>query len=133
MVKQIKKVRQDITGCGGVRDSSGQLIRDKEKLKIVWEEYFDKLLNEEFEWDKSSLDECNGNDIICQLVTDDEVQEAMNKMKQKKAACPTGLTFDLIRYAGIGGRKWVVDIYNEVIIDGRIPEVWSKSWLTASR
>ena len=130
MVKQIKKARQDITGCGDVRDSSGQLITDEEKLKIVWEEYFDKLLNEEFDWDKSSLDECNTNDIMCQLVTEDEVQEAMNKMKQKKAAGPTGLTFDLIRYAGIGGRKWVVDVCNAVIRDGRIPEDWSKSWLT---
>lgn len=42
----------------------------------------------------------------------------------------SGITFDLIRYAGIGGRKWVVDVCNAVIRDGRIPEDWSKSWLT---
>ena len=54
MMKQMKKGRQDITGCGGVKDLSGQFITDEEKLKIVWEEYFSKRLNEEFMWDKDS-------------------------------------------------------------------------------
>ena len=59
---------------------------------------------------------------MCQLVTDDEAQEAMDKMKQKKAADPNGITFDLISYARIGGRKWVADICNAVIRDRCIPE-----------
>ena len=121
----------NISGCGGVKDLSGQLITDEEdKLKIILEENFSKLLNEKFKWDKDSLAECKENDVMCQLITEDEVQEAMAKMKQTKAAVRTGITYDLLRYAGIGGRKWITDICNAVIRDGRIPEDWSKSWLT---
>src|SRR6478735_3452443 len=54
MVKQIVRKNKDVTSCGCVRDKSGKVVTEEEKIRGVWKEYFDKLLNEEFSWDRNS-------------------------------------------------------------------------------
>ena len=131
IVKQMKKENADVIRGGGIKNASGQIVTEEEKVKAVWEDYFKTLLNEEFCWSKEDLETCSSNDTVCEPITEDEIREAMDKMKKKKAAGPTGITFELIKAAGIEGIKWLTEVCNAVIRDGGIPEDWKKSWMTA--
>ena len=51
MAKQMVKQRQDITGLNCIKGASGKVIVDGKGIKDSWEEYMEKLMNEENEWD----------------------------------------------------------------------------------
>ena len=131
VVKQLTKENKDIVGSAGVKDSSGQIVTDDDKVMKVWEQYFKNLLNDEVSWNRSSLDSSDSNNNKCEPVTIEEVREAMNKMKWKKAAGPTGVSVEILKAAGLEGIEWITEVCNAVIRDGRIPEDWKKSWITA--
>ena len=46
---------RDIVGAGCVKGAAGKLVTGEAEMKDRWKIYFDKLLNEEFEWNKDSL------------------------------------------------------------------------------
>ena len=50
-------------------------------------------------------------------------------MKSSMAAGPSGVVADMMKAAGEVGTKWMTDVCNAVVRDGKIPEDWSKSWL----
>ena len=49
MAKQMVKERQDITGLYCIKGASGKVIVDDKGIKGSWEEYMEKLMNEEKE------------------------------------------------------------------------------------
>jgi hypothetical protein len=49
VVKRMVKRNRDVDGGGCIKDCNGDIVVEQEKLLNVWREYFDKLLNEEFE------------------------------------------------------------------------------------
>jgi len=51
MAKQMVKERRDITGLNCIKGASGKVIVDGKGIKDSWEDYMEKLLNEENEWD----------------------------------------------------------------------------------
>ena len=55
-VKQMTLKNKDIVGGGCIKDSSGNLVVDGCDIKQVWKNYYDKLLNEEFDWNRDLLD-----------------------------------------------------------------------------
>ena len=46
---------RDIVGASCVKGADGKLVTGEAEVKDRWKAYFDKLLNEEFEWNKDSL------------------------------------------------------------------------------
>src|SRR5664279_822137 len=51
-------------------------------------------------------------------------------MKSNKASGPTGVVADMIKSAGVSGTAWVTDVCNAVVKEGKIPDDWSKRWMT---
>ena len=49
VAKQMVKDNKDVVGCGAVKDSNGCLVIESDRVKDVWSEYYEKLLNEDFE------------------------------------------------------------------------------------
>jgi len=43
--------RQDITGTNSLKGALGKVIVDEEDIKDMWNEYMEKLTNEENDWD----------------------------------------------------------------------------------
>ena len=72
-------------------------------LKAVWKDYFDQLLNEEFDWCREGLEK---TDEVCgpsERITVSEVREALGKSKSGKAAGPIwGVSRDVESYWGCG-------------------------------
>ena len=58
-----------------------------------------------------------------------EVEAAIGKMKLGKAGGPSGVVADMSKAAGDDGTRWMTELYNAVVREGKIPKNWSRSWL----
>ena len=66
-----------------MKDGSGVMLRDEERVRERWKEYFENLLNEEYPREQHQ----NGtpNQVLTIGVTRVEVESALKKMKNNKA------------------------------------------------
>ena len=83
----------------------------------VWRAHYDKISNDEFAWDRTGLTNaspvCGPSERISAL----EVGAAIEKMKQDKAAGPTGVVAEMLKSAGGTGTLLVTDVCNDVLKD----------------
>ena len=49
-VKRIVRQGKDVVGNSSMKNTRGELVTDESEIREVWSSYFEKLLNEEFEW-----------------------------------------------------------------------------------
>ena len=129
VAKQLVRKNRDVVGAGCVRDNVGKIVVEEEKLLEVWKEHYDKISNEEFSWDREGLTEvkpvCGPGEKISEV----EVEAAIGKMKLGKAAGPSGVVADMLKAAGDDGTRWMTELCNAAVRDGKIPKDWSRSWL----
>jgi len=57
----------------------------------AWREYYDKLSNKEFPWNRDALTEMGAVSGPCEEISFEEVKAAVTIMKSNKAAGPTGV------------------------------------------
>src|SRR2546425_1028106 len=117
--------------CEGI---DGRTIVEEEGIMQRWKEYYEQLLNEEFDWNKDSIGSIGGTDKVEASVDEreisvSEVRLAIAKAKSGKAAGPSGVAGDMLKAAGEAGVKWVTDICNEVARSGVVPVDWRRSWM----
>ena len=87
------------------------------------------MLNEEFVWDKNGLP---STDMVCgpfEIITSEEVKVAIGETKVDKAAGPSGVASEMLKAAGEDGIMWMVDLFNQIISEEKIPDDWKKSWM----
>ncbi len=99
MTKQIKGERKDVIGARYVKDEHGN-IKVEEADMQRWKSYFSELLNEENQYELEDHIKVEGPILG---VTVKEVEEALQKMKRGKAPGPSGVTANLLKYAGETG------------------------------
>jgi Reverse transcriptase (RNA-dependent DNA polymerase) len=120
---------KDVVGGGCVKGADGKIVVDEDKMMEIWRTHYEKLSNEEFPWNKETLTVADITDRPCEEITISEVQEAINKMKNGKAAGPSGVVAEMLKAAGEAGLRWVTDVCNKVVREGMIPVDWCKSWM----
>ena len=49
IAKQWVRRNKDVVGSSSMKDREGNIAVDDSRIKQVWKQYFEKLLNEEFE------------------------------------------------------------------------------------
>ena len=103
MARQMGKDNKDIVGGGYIKDSSGLLTVDEDKVREVWRAHFDDLLNVEFSWDKKSLVESDAISGPAECISKEEVRAAMAAMKVGKAGGPSGVVSEMLKAAGEDG------------------------------
>ena len=58
MFQGSKAAGEEEQRCGGsgcVRDNSGKIVVEEDRLLEVWKEHYDRISNEEFSWDREGL------------------------------------------------------------------------------
>ncbi len=100
MAKQMKEERKDVIGTRYVKHEHGDIKVEEEDIMQKWKRYFSELLNEENQYELEDHLKVEGPILG---VTVEEVEDALQKMTRRKAADPSGLTTDLLRYAGETG------------------------------
>ena len=73
-----------------VKDKNGKLVMEEDKIKEVWAEYFEKLLNEEFQWKMEDLEHVSEVPAPIERITFGKVKAAIAKAKDGKAPGPKG-------------------------------------------
>lgn len=129
VAKQMVKKNRDVVGDGCMKGKDGEVVVDDAELMKVWKCYYEKLLNEEFDWDQTSLESVDAVSGPCEYISAEEVGAAIAKSKPGKAAGPSGIVVDMLKASGEVGRQWVADVCNKVVLEGCIPEDWRKSWM----
>ena len=56
-VKRIVRQGKDVVGNSSMKNTQGELVTDESEIREVWSSYFEKLLNEEFEWNRDFLND----------------------------------------------------------------------------
>ena len=85
--KKERKERKDITGTNCLKGDNGELLVSEEQVLGRWREYFEKLLNEENEWnDELSAEYVEGP---ADMISKEEVRQAIQDLKVRKAAGPS--------------------------------------------
>ena len=127
IAKQKKKERKDITGTNCLKGDNGELLVSEEQVSGRWREYFEKLLNEENEWnDELSAEYVEGP---ADMISKEEVRQAIQDLKVRKAAGPSGVTAEMIKAAGEQAVDWLTSICNRIVKEEAIPESWQMSEL----
>jgi len=129
-VKQMVGKNKEVVGGGCLKDCDGNIVVDEERIKQIWKSHFEKVSNEEFDWNKDSLsDEFVSGPI--EEITCKEIREAMKKMKSGKAAGPSGVYSEMLTATGELGIQWMTNLCNTIVREGKIPVDWGKSWLVS--
>ena len=94
-VKRIVRQGKDVVGNSSTKNTRGELVTDESEIREVWNSYFEKLLNEEFEWNRDFLNDWQEDGRSTaeagELIMEQEVKIAIKQMKKGKAAGPSGL------------------------------------------
>ena len=77
VAKQIVRKNKDVVGVTCIKDKMGRLTKEMAQIKLAWKEYFEELLNEEFDWQKENLEKVSGVSGECMEITFEEVKVAM--------------------------------------------------------
>jgi len=129
LVRQIIGKNRDVVGTGCIKGSDGKLLTAENDVKERWKDYFEKLLNEEFEWDKDGLPMVNTVSGPAEIITYSDVKFAISRSKSGKAAGPSGLVAEMLKASGNVGVQWVTDLCNAIVREGKVPNDWKKSWM----
>ena len=129
MIKRMIGENRDVTGTGGVKSAEGIVISDEGAMRKRWKEYYEKLLNEEFKWDRDSLGDQHAVVGPAELFSIEEVERAIAKSRDGKAAGPSGITAEMIKACNEIGAQRMTLICNAVVKEGRVPEDWRRSWM----
>jgi hypothetical protein len=129
-VNQMARKNRVVVGGGCLKDGNGRIVTEEDEIKEMWRSHYEKVSNEEFQWDSDSLSQdCVSGPI--EEITEKEIREAMRKMKSGKAPGPSGVCAEMLTAAGELGVQKMTDLCNAILREGRVPADWSRSWLVS--
>jgi len=104
---------------------------NEEEVKQIWKDYQYKLLNEEFEWDKDSLEWNHAVIGPIQEISEAEVKASLDQMKSGKAADPSGVVSEMLKAAGDAGVRGLTSLFKKILSERKVPIDWTRSWITS--
>ena len=110
IVKQMTRQNREITETSCIKNKDEKIVTDEGVVRKIWKEHLDKLLNEEFEWDRKGLSSTDMVCGLCKIITPEEVKVAIGEMKVGKAAGPSGVASEMLKAAGEDGIMWICSI-----------------------
>jgi hypothetical protein len=118
---------QDVLGEKCIKDDDGQLSLDNKAKQRAWKQHYETLLNIEFPWKHDDLSKetpIQGPPI---RISQDMIEKALKKMKNGKAAGPSGIVAEMMKASGSVGTQIMSDLANAIIKEERVPEDWEES------
>ena len=116
LANQIRKDNVDVVGDKPVKNDAGKMSMSEEATQTAWAEHYERLLNDEFDWDPDHLSRKPPLEGLPIPITIDMVKKAISKMKSGKAAGPSGIVVKIIKAAGDTGASMTSDLATTIIL-----------------
>ena len=128
IAKSREKQQKDITKMAGIINKldMDSIVTEEDKIRERWQEYFTELLN--IENGREQLPKVNKVKRPVQEISKEEVY-AIKQMKSGKAAGPSGISAEHLKYLNDEGVEWVKELLNRIIKEEKIPTEWTKSYI----
>ena len=112
-----------------LKSKEGEVILGEQGKDERWREYFSDLLNVEYDGELEGEELVNVEEMIEGEgeITMREVEEAIKKSKNGKAAGGDGIPAELIKEGGDNLKVWLKGLYNEIWRTGKPPKEWTRS------
>ena len=110
-----------------VKALDGTILKSKIEISERWREHFVLLLNEENGHDATVLQELPLHDQIESLnntPSTDEIQKALNSLKNNKSPGPDGVQAELLKNGGCVAEERIQALIHQTWTEGKIPQVW---------
>lgn len=127
IAKAKDKATKDITSMRQIKDESGVVLHDLEKILNRWQENFERLLNEENVREK--YEDGDMNEGMTQSISREEVEHAMKKMKNGKALGADQIPIEAWKSLGEQGTDILCDLMQKIWKGERMPHAWRNSIL----
>ena len=114
IAKRIVKINQDVMGEQCIRNDGVLAVNDEDN-KIVWNIYYEKLLDTELAWYRNSLRHADLPSDVPRLIDKGKLKESINEIKNGEAAETSGLMSEMVKKAGEAGVDIITDLVNQII------------------
>ena len=113
-----------------IKDSNGAKHFQLEKVLDLWKEHFENHLNTEFPHDEDALNslanESNEIEFLNELISIEEVNSAVKKMKKRKAPGSDEITTEVIKSGGAKMIEMLHKIFNLIWTSEKTPADFSR-------
>ena len=123
-----EKKAKDVCHIKCMKDEVGIVLTEDKKIRNRWKGYFEKLMNEENDWN-GVLESKPLNQGLVRKVNVDEVRAAVNGMKNGKALGPDGIPVEVWKLLRMDGWTWLALFFNKLLLEEAIPDEWCNSSL----
>ena len=127
IASQMSRDNQDIVGENCVLNDAGDLALTDEQKMAAWVEHYSRLLNIEFDWPRDSLPSVAPTEGPPPRLSTEQVRKALGKMKDGKAAGPSGIIAEMLKASGDEGIELIRQLGESVFSTGTIPSEWEES------
>jgi hypothetical protein len=131
MAKSREMKMRDIIQVKCIKDETERLLTKDKDIKNRWQEYFDKLFNEDTGSSSIELD-ISSDDLNRQFmhrIQESEVKDALKKMKGDRVMGPDGIPIEVWRSLGDVAIVWFTKLFNLIFRSNKMPDQWRRSIL----
>ena len=122
--------RTKVTPADTILDESGQPLQRNEEKLAHWRRHFKKVLNVGNAMSEEVMVGIMDNaDVETPDVTREEVEKAMKKLKNGKAAGNDNIAAELLKNGGEAMVDWVTELVQEVWRTRKVPQEWKDATL----
>ena len=126
-VNRVRKKKEEISG--GVKGLDGEMVQEDKEVSERWREYFKDLLNvngrerEIGRWD-SRVDRSVVNGGLEEVITKEEIKDALRKVKRGKSAGLDGVSGEMLKEGGDSMIEWLERLFMVCWRNGEVPQDW---------
>ena len=112
-----------------IKDKGGRTLSENDEIKERWRSYFCHLMNVENERVDRDVEPEEESGEGKYVVTQDEVEAALRRMKEGKAVGPDDIPVEAWKCLEEIGVKFLTNLINTILETERMPEDWRESTL----
>ena len=129
IAKQRHKDSSDVYQAKTIKDEGRRTLFESDEIKERWRSYFCHLMNVENERVDRDVEPEEESEEGNYVVTQDEVEAALRRMKKGKAVRPDDIPVEAWKCLEEIGVKLLTNMINTILETERMPEDWRESTL----
>ena len=129
-IRQLQRVGKGLQSiCSkAARAENGDICRSQAECNDRWVRHFQSVLNIQSEFVSSAIEAARQRPVRAELdnpPTEDEVTDAVQALKSRKAAGKNGISPEVVKRVALGFGEHIMELFKEVWGSGKVPKDWA--------